>query len=97
MSPRVGRAGGLTTIAFQGRVQIERIVENRRQTVFESDWEQVKESEIPLAPGDIVKVFQVVQDRRVVRISGAVQREGGYGYRQGVAGEGLGALAGGGE
>jgi protein involved in polysaccharide export with SLBB domain len=95
ISQLIGLAGGLNTIAFQGRVQVERIVENRRQTVFESDWEQVKESEIPLEPGDIVKVFQVVQDRRVVRISGAVQREGEYGFRQGMSVKDLVSMAGG--
>ena len=95
ISQLIGLAGGLNTIAFQGRVQVERIVENRRQTVFESDWEMVKESEIPLEPGDIVKVFQVVQDRRVVRISGAVQREGEYGFRQGMSVKDLVSMAGG--
>jgi polysaccharide export outer membrane protein len=95
ISQLIGLAGGLNTIAFQGRVQVERIVENRRQTVFESDWERVKESAIPLEPGDIVKVFQVVQDRRVVRISGAVQREGEYGYRQGMSVKDLVSMAGG--
>jgi protein involved in polysaccharide export with SLBB domain len=88
-------AGGLNTIAFQGRIQVERIIENRRQTVFESDWETVKEDEVPLEPGDIVKVFQVVQDRRVVRISGAIQREGEYGFRQGMSVKDLVSMAGG--
>jgi len=40
ISQLIGLAGGLNTIAFRGRVQVERIVENRRQTVFESDWER---------------------------------------------------------
>jgi protein involved in polysaccharide export with SLBB domain len=88
-------AGGLNTIAFQGRIQVERIVENRRQTVFESDWETVRKEEVPLERGDIVKVFQVVQDRRVVKISGAIQREGEYGFRQGMSVKDLVSMAGG--
>ncbi|PWB68122.1 MAG: hypothetical protein C3F14_00495, partial [Deltaproteobacteria bacterium] len=94
VSQLIEMAGGLNTIAFQGRIQVERIVENRRQTVFESDWETVKESEVPLEPGDIVKVFQVVQDRRVVRISGAIQREGEYGFRQGMSVKDLVSMSG---
>jgi protein involved in polysaccharide export with SLBB domain len=95
VSGLIEMAGGLNTIAFQGRIQVERIVENRRQTVFESDWERVKEDEVPLEPGDIVKVFQVVQDRRVVRISGAIQREGEYGFRQGMSVKDLVSMSGG--
>ncbi len=88
-------AGGLNTIAFQGRIQVERIVENRRQVVFESDWDKVRENAVPLSPGDIVKVYQVVQDKRVVRISGAVQREGEYGFRPGMQLRDLVLMAGG--
>jgi protein involved in polysaccharide export with SLBB domain len=88
-------AGGLNTIAFRGRIQVERIVENRRQVVFESDWEKVREKAVPLEPGDIVKVYQVVQDKRVVRISGAVQREGEYGFRPGMMVRDLILMAGG--
>jgi protein involved in polysaccharide export with SLBB domain len=95
ISQLIEMAGGLNTIAFQGRIQVERIVENRRQVVFESDWERVKKSDIPLEPGDIVKVFQVVQDQRVVRISGAVQREGEYGFREGMSVKDLVSMAGG--
>jgi protein involved in polysaccharide export with SLBB domain len=95
VSRLIEMAGGLNTIAFQGRIQVERIVENRRQTVFESDWERVREDEVPLEPGDIVKVFQVVQDRRVVRISGAIQREGEYGFRQGMSVKDLVSMSGG--
>jgi len=71
-------AGGLSDIAFKGRVQIERIVDNSRQIVFESDLAQAKDMKIQ--SGDLIKIFQVVQDKRVVRVSGAVQRGGEYGF-----------------
>jgi len=95
ISQLIEMAGGLNTIAFQGRIQVERIVDNRRQVVFESDWENVKGEDVPLEPGDIVKVFQVVQDKRVVRISGAVPREGEYGFRKGMSVMDLVSMAGG--
>jgi protein involved in polysaccharide export with SLBB domain len=88
-------AGGVNAVAFKGRIQVERIVENTRQTVFESDLERIKEKEISLQSGDIVKVYQVVPDRRVVRVSGAVQREGEYGFTPGMTVRDLLLLTGG--
>jgi len=70
VSQLVELAGGLNALAFRGRLQIERIVESNRQIVFESDLEESKEKEVDLRSGDILKVFQVVQDRRTVRIFG---------------------------
>ena len=88
-------AGGLNALAFRGRLQIERIVESNRQVVFESDLEESKEKEVDLRSGDILKVFQVVQDRRTVRIFGAVQRDGEYGFKPGMTVKDLLSLSGG--
>jgi polysaccharide export outer membrane protein len=85
----------LNTVAFKGRLQIERIVENNRQIVFESDLEESKEKVVDLRSGDILKVFQVVKDQRTVRIVGAVQREGEYGFTPGMTVKDLVALSGG--
>jgi protein involved in polysaccharide export with SLBB domain len=95
VSQLVELAGGLNTIAFRGRLQIERIVDSNRQIVFESDLEESKEKEVALRPGDILKVFQVVQDKRTVRIVGAVQRDGEYGFRAGMTVKDLIDLSGG--
>jgi protein involved in polysaccharide export with SLBB domain len=95
VSQLIELAGGLNTVAFRGRLQIERIMDSNRQIVFESDLEQSKEQEVDLRSGDILKVFQVVQDRRTVRILGAVQRDGEYGYRAGMTVKDLIALSGG--
>ena len=84
ISQLIELAGGLNAVAFKGRIQVERIVDYTRQTVFESDLEKIQEKEISLRSGDIVKVYQVVPDRRVVRVSGAVQREGEYGFTPGM-------------
>jgi protein involved in polysaccharide export with SLBB domain len=95
VSQLIDLAGGLNTIAFRGRLQIERIVDNNRQIMFESDLEAAKEKEVDLRSGDILKVFQIVQDRRTVRIAGAVQRDGEYGFNPGMTLKDLVALSGG--
>ncbi|VAX34628.1 polysaccharide export protein [hydrothermal vent metagenome] len=76
----IDMAGGLNDVAFKGRVQIERIIDNSRQTVFESDLQDIRDKDIAVQAGDLVKIFQVVKDERIVRLAGAVQREGDYGF-----------------
>jgi len=95
VSQLIELSGGLNALAFRGRLQIERIVENNRQIVFESDLEEWKEKEVDLRSGDILKVFQVVKDRRTVRILGAVHRDGEYGFTPGMTVKDLVALSGG--
>lgn len=72
-------AGGLNDIAFKDRVQIERVMENSRQTVFESNIADVRPEDIKIQGGDLISIFTVVPDRKVARISGAVRRSGDYG------------------
>jgi polysaccharide biosynthesis/export protein len=95
VSQLVEMAGGLNTVAFKGRLQIERIENSNRQVVFESDLEESKGEEVDLRSGDVLKVFQVVRDRRTVRITGAVQREGEFGFTPGMTVKDLVALSGG--
>jgi len=80
----IGLAGGVNALAFQGRVQVERIVNRSRQTVFESDIESIRDKEVPVETGDIVKIYQIVQDKKIVKLTGAVQREGDFGYSPGM-------------
>jgi protein involved in polysaccharide export with SLBB domain len=95
VSQLVELAGGLNTVAFRGRLQIERIVDNNRQIVFESDLEESDRKEVVLRSGDILKVFHVVPDKRTVRVVGAVQRDGEYGFLPGMTVKDLIALSGG--
>ncbi len=88
-------AGGLNDIAFRGRVQIERIRDNNRQTVLEANLEEIKAGDFRVQPGDLVRIFSVVQDRRMVRLSGPVLREGEYGYTPGMNVSDLISMAGG--
>ncbi|MEW6214976.1 MAG: SLBB domain-containing protein [Nitrospirota bacterium] len=95
ISQLIEMAGGLSAVAFKGRIQIERIIDNSRQIVFESDLDSIRDEDITLRSGDVVKIFQIVQDKRVVRISGAVQREGDYGFMLGMTVKELISMAGG--
>ena len=82
LSHLIDMAGGLSDIAFANRVQIDRIVDNARQIVFEVELDKVKYMKIQ--GGDIGKVFPIVEDKRIVRITGAVQRPGEYGFSSGM-------------
>lgn len=93
ISQLIEMAGGLSDIAFKGRVQIERIVDNSCQIVFESDLAGANDMKVQ--SGDVVKIFQIVQDKRTVRISGAVQKEGEYGFKLGMTVKDLISMAGG--
>lgn len=84
ISQLIEMAGGLGTVAFKGRVQVDRIVDNSKQTVFESNLDDIRDKEIMLQSGDLVKIYQVVEDKRIVKLSGAVQREGDYGFKPGL-------------
>lgn len=86
-------AGGLSDFAFNGRLQVERIAENSRQIVFESDLSHV--ATIKLNGGDVVKIFPVFEDRRTVRVAGAVNSEGEYGFSPGMTVRDLVSLGGG--
>lgn len=93
ISQLIVMAGGLSDIAFSGRVQIERIIANARQIVLEFDLAGAKD--IKVQGGDLVKIFPIVQDKRVVRISGAVMRKGEYGFKVGMTLRDLLSMAGG--
>jgi polysaccharide biosynthesis/export protein len=95
ISQLVDMAGGLSAVAFKGRLQIERIVENRSQVVFESDLESIQNNNLTIQSGDMLKVFQVVQDRKVVRLTGAVNRGGEFGFSAGMSVKDLISMAGG--
>ena len=88
-------AGGLNEIAFKGRLQIERIIDNKYSTLFDISIEDIKTFDIKVQPGDIFKIFPVFQGKGVVRLAGAVQREGEYGAGTGITVKELISMAGG--
>jgi protein involved in polysaccharide export with SLBB domain len=79
-------AGGLTSNAFKGRVQVQRIEDHRFRTIFEGDLIDMKETpekNFALNDGDLIKVFSVFETKNTVLISGAVASPGEYGVVQG--------------
>lgn len=88
-------AGGLNDIAFTGRLQINRIVNNNKDITIESNLEEPGATATLITPGDLVSVFSVVSASHFVRLSGAVHREGSYGIGSGMTVKDLIAMAGG--
>lgn len=86
-------AGGLSDIAFVNRVQIERIIDKTRQIVFEVELDKAKG--IKIQGGDIVKIFPVSEDKKIVRIAGPVQKPGDYGFSSGMTIKDLVEMSGG--
>ena len=93
ISQLIDMAGGFSDIAFRGRVQIERILDNASQIVFESDLVEAKDMKVQ--GGDLIKIFPIVQDKRIVKISGAVLRDGEYGLKPGMTIKDLLSMSGG--
>lgn len=86
-------AGGLSDITYKGRVQVKRVIDGQRQIVFEDSIDNALNNQI--YPGDIVELFTIHLDKRVVRVSGAVHRPGDYGYSDKMTIKSLLDLAGG--
>ncbi|CAG1065134.1 Polysialic acid transport protein KpsD [uncultured bacterium] len=89
----VEMAGGKSDLAFRGRVRIDRVTEDGRIVATESPLEGSDSMEI--RPGDIVSIFEAVYDRKVVRLSGAVERGGAYAIGKELTVSSLIALSGG--
>lgn len=95
ISELIELAGGLSAVAFKGRVQIERIIDNRTQVVFESDLNSMQNKDLTIQSGDMLRIFQVVQEKKMVRLTGAVNRGGEYGFSPGMTVKDLISMAGG--
>lgn len=80
-------AGGLTGVAFKGRVQVQRIKDHQFKTLFEGDLINIEknvEKNFALSDGDLVKIYSVVEIKTTISISGAVANPGEYGIVPGV-------------
>ncbi len=88
LSDLIHLAGGLAPTAFKSRVQMLRVKNRKEMVLVEDDLELFlsgQRQDISLAGGDLVKIFPVSsQDIHVVRISGAVQNPGEFGFKSGM-------------
>ena len=71
-------AGGLTSGAFNGRIQIVRVENHAVRTAFESDLNAPASKAQKLQDGDLVKIFAVPGGSINIRIAGAVTQPGMY-------------------
>ncbi|HOV89591.1 MAG TPA: SLBB domain-containing protein [Syntrophorhabdaceae bacterium] len=79
-------AGGILPTAYTQQIQVERIVKNERQIVFDINGKDLSISkDIFLKDGDFVKVFSIVdRDVNVVFLEGNVKKPGKYEHKQGM-------------
>ncbi len=80
-------AGGLTSSAFKGRLQVFRIEDQQFRTIFESDLVDIEKDStknFTLKDGDLVKIYSVVDLKTTMLISGAVANPGEYGITPGL-------------
>ena len=80
-------AGGLTGIAFKGRVQLQRTEKQQFRTIFEGDLIEVgknPEKNFTLQDWDIVRIFYVAEANTIARITGAVASPGEFGIIPGT-------------
>ncbi len=83
----VQMAGGLTGIAFSGRVQIQRIEDHRTRILFEGDLLDIENNpakNFVLQDGDLARIFAVVSSASTVNLVGAVPHPGEYAVKPGV-------------
>jgi len=90
----IGLAGGRNELAFAGRLKIDRISDEGKIVSLESRLDD-PQKDAALKPGDLITVFNVVSERKLARVSGAVSRDGVYGVNDGLTVSGLISLAGG--
>lgn len=83
----IQKAGGLTGIAFKGRVQVQRVEDHQFRTIFEGDlidMEQNAAKNFLLQDGDLVKVFAVIAAKNTATLTGAIAYPGDYGITAGT-------------
>jgi len=79
-------AGGIIPTAYTQQIQVERIIRNERQVVFDlNDKKLEKASVVKLQDADLVKVFSIVDmNVNAVYLNGNVKRPGKYEIKKGM-------------
>ncbi len=77
----INMASGLSVTAFNGRIQIQRILDHKVTTLFEEDLIDIEnnpDKNFILKDGDFAKIFSVIDTKNTITISGAVANPGEY-------------------
>jgi len=80
-------AGGLTSVAFKGRLQLQRVEDHQIRTMFEGDLIDIEhdtEKNFILEDGDLIKIFPVNEAKNTILLEGAVANPGEYGIDPGI-------------
>jgi polysaccharide export outer membrane protein len=79
-------AGGIIPTAYTQQIQVERIVRNERQAVFDIDDKHlINAKDFRLQDVDLVKIFNIVEkETNVIFVNGNVKRPGKYEYKPGM-------------
>ncbi len=83
----VRMAGGITGIAFTGRVQMHRTEDHHDRIMFEGDLLDIENNpakNFVLQDGDLAKIFTIADTAKTVTVAGAVVNPGEYGVNPGV-------------
>ncbi|MCX8111361.1 MAG: SLBB domain-containing protein [Syntrophorhabdaceae bacterium] len=79
-------SGGILPTAYTQQIQVERIIKNENQIIFDIDDKDISKSKnIILQDGDFIKIFSIVdRDVNVVHLLGNVKKPGKYEYKDGM-------------
>ncbi len=78
-------AGGLTASAYIHRIQVERIFQSEVKIILDVDFKELKEKDIYLQDGDIVKIFPITNIViNAVTLQGHVTKPGQYQWFEGM-------------
>jgi protein involved in polysaccharide export with SLBB domain len=80
-------AGGLTSTAFGGRVQVKRVVDNQFKTMFENDLIDIannRDKNFTIKDGDLITLFPVADSNNIVMLEGAIKKAGAYAIEPGI-------------
>jgi protein involved in polysaccharide export with SLBB domain len=80
-------AGGLKSLAFTGRFQLQRVIDHRYIRFLEGDLIDIRarhDKNISLQDGDLLKIYAVAELKNLISLTGAVLMPGDYAVEPGV-------------